>query len=86
MPCRPACISGASYGGYASLQAMVKTPDLFKCAIAGLAVADLVYQNTSLEKDYVSSPAAVDFWKAIIGVTDLKSQLVNDISPVNNAS
>ncbi len=81
-----ACISGASYGGYASLQAMVKTPDLFKCAIAGLAVADLVYQNTSLETDYVSSPAAVDFWKAIIGVTDLKSQLVNDISPVNNAS
>ena len=80
------CISGASYGGYASLQAMVKTPDLFKCAIAGLAVADLVYQNTSLETDYVSSPAAVDFWKAIIGVTDLKSQLVRDISPVNNAA
>lgn len=80
-----ACISGASYGGYASLQAMVKTPDLFKCAIAGLAVTDLVYQNTSLDTDYVSSPAAVDFWKAIIGVTDLKSQLVNDISPVNNA-
>jgi len=80
-----ACISGASYGGYASLQAMVKTPDLFKCAVAGLAVADLVYQNTSLDTDYVSSPAAVDFWKAIIGVQDLKSQLVRDISPVNNA-
>jgi dipeptidyl aminopeptidase/acylaminoacyl peptidase len=80
------CISGASYGGYAGLQAMVKTPDLFKCAIAGLAVTDLVYQNTSLDTDYVSSPAAVDFWKAIIGVTDLKSQLVRDISPVNNAN
>ena len=49
-------------------------------------VTDLVYQNTSLDTDYVSSPAAVDFWKAIIGVTDLKTQLVNDISPVNNAS
>jgi dipeptidyl aminopeptidase/acylaminoacyl peptidase len=82
-----ACISGASYGGYAALQAMVKTPDLFKCAIAGLAVTDMVYQNTSLETDYVrSSPAAVDFWKAIIGVTDLRSKLVQDISPVNNAS
>jgi len=81
-----ACISGASYGGYASLQAMVKTPDLFKCAVAGLAVTDLVFQNTSLETDYVSSPAAVDFWKAIIGVSDLKSQLVRDISPVNNAA
>ena len=81
-----ACISGASYGGYASLQAMVKTPDLFKCAIAGLAVTDLVFQNTSLETDYVSEPAAVDFWKAIIGTTDLKAQMVKDLSPVNNAS
>jgi dipeptidyl aminopeptidase/acylaminoacyl peptidase len=81
-----ACISGASYGGYAAMQAMVKTPDLFKCAVAGLAVTDLVYQNTSLETDYVNDPAAVDFWKAIIGVTDLKSKLVQDISPVNFAN
>jgi dipeptidyl aminopeptidase/acylaminoacyl peptidase len=81
-----ACISGASYGGYASLQAMVKTPELFKCAVAGLAVTDLVFQNTSRETDYVSDPASVDFWKAIIGVTDLKSKTVQDISPVNNAA
>ena len=81
-----ACISGASYGGYAALQAMVKTPDLFKCAVAGLAVTDLVYQNTSLSTDYVSDAASVDFWKAIIGVSDLKSKLVQDISPVNNAA
>ncbi len=80
------CISGASYGGYAALQAMIKTPDLFKCAVAGLAVTDLVYQNTSLDTDYVSNQAAVDFWKAIIGTNDLKSQMVRDISPVNNAS
>ena len=81
-----ACISGASYGGYAALQAMVKTPDLFKCAVAGLAVTDLVYQNTSLETDYVNSEAEVDFWRAIIGVKDLKSQLVRDLSPVNKAA
>ena len=35
---------------------------------------------------FYRSPAAVDFWKAIIGVQDLKSQLVRDISPVNNAT
>ncbi len=80
------CISGASYGGYAALQAMVKTPDMFKCAIAGHAPTDLVYQNTSLDTDYVSDPAAVDLWKGIIGTTDLRSQLVKDLSPVNNAS
>lgn len=81
-----ACISGASYGGYAALQAMVKTPDLFKCAVAGLAVTDLVYQNTSLDTDYVSNPALVDLWRAIIGTKDFKSQLVQDISPINHAN
>ena len=84
---RRACISGASYGGYAALQAMVKTPELFKCAVAGLAVTDLVYQNTSQDTDYVrwGDDSATDFWKAIIGTTDLKSQLVKDLSPVNHA-
>jgi dipeptidyl aminopeptidase/acylaminoacyl peptidase len=80
-----ACISGASYGGYAALQAMVKTPDLFKCAVAGLAVTDLVYQLTSTETDFVASKAAVDFWKAIIGTDDVRSQLTRDVSPINHA-
>ena len=83
-----ACISGASYGGYAALQAMVKTPDLFKCAVAGLAVTDLVYQNTSLDTDYVrfGDDSTEEFFKAQLGTPDLKSQLVKDISPVNHAN
>ena len=79
------CISGASYGGYAALQAMIKTPDLFKCAVAGLAVTDLTYQLTSTETDFVSSQAALDFWKAIIGTDDFKSAITRDMSPVNHA-
>ncbi|QYK03706.1 alpha/beta hydrolase family protein [Shewanella zhangzhouensis] len=35
------CISGASYGGYASLMAVVKEPDLYKCAIGYVGVYDL---------------------------------------------
>lgn len=81
-----ACMSGASYGGYAALQAMVKTPDLFKCAVAGLAVTDLVYQNTSIETDYVANPAFTDYWKAVIGTNDLRSQITCDMSPVNHAN
>ena len=79
------CISGASYGGYAALQAMVKTPDLFKCAVAGLAVTDLTYQLTSTETDFVSSKPALDFWKAIIGTDDFKSAITRDMSPINHA-
>jgi dipeptidyl aminopeptidase/acylaminoacyl peptidase len=81
-----ACISGASYGGYAALQAMVKTPDLFKCAVAGLAVTDLTYQLTSTETDFVSSKAALDFWRAIIGTDDFRSPLTKDMSPINHAA
>jgi hypothetical protein len=43
--------SRARAGGYVALQAMVKTPGLFKCAVAGLAVTDLEFQVTTLEGD-----------------------------------
>jgi dipeptidyl aminopeptidase/acylaminoacyl peptidase len=79
------CISGASYGGYASLQAMVKTPKLFKCAVAGLAVTDFEYQLTTPEGDTAWDDAGVKYWKGVLGTGDLKSQLVKDISPVFNA-
>jgi dipeptidyl aminopeptidase/acylaminoacyl peptidase len=80
-----ACISGASYGGYAALQAMVKTPNLFKCAIAGLAPTDMEFQITTLEGDTGWSEAAVKFWKTVIGTEDLGSKQVRDISPLYNA-
>lgn len=35
------CIVGWSYGGYAALMGAVKTPDLYKCAIATAPVANL---------------------------------------------
>ena len=35
------CIYGASYGGYASLMGVVKTPDRYKCAIGYVGVYDL---------------------------------------------
>lgn len=36
------CIYGGSYGGYASLMAVVKEPDLYRCAIGYVGVYDLV--------------------------------------------
>lgn len=36
------CIYGASYGGYAALEAVVKEPDLYKCAVGYAGVYDLV--------------------------------------------
>jgi dipeptidyl aminopeptidase/acylaminoacyl peptidase len=39
------CIYGASYGGYASLMGVVKTPDRYKCAIGYVGVYDLETQT-----------------------------------------
>jgi dipeptidyl aminopeptidase/acylaminoacyl peptidase len=36
-----ACIVGASYGGYATLMGLAKDPDLYRCGVAWVAVADL---------------------------------------------
>lgn len=80
------CISGASYGGYAALQALVRNDSLWKCAIAGLAVTDLKYQLTSRDGDIAENTAGVTFWKSVLGVTDLNSPSTREISPVFNAS
>jgi dipeptidyl aminopeptidase/acylaminoacyl peptidase len=80
------CISGASYGGYAGLQAMIKIPDLFKCAVAGLAVTDLQYQMTTSESDFFGNEAVNQFWKGIVGVKSWNEPIVAQMSPVNNAA
>jgi dipeptidyl aminopeptidase/acylaminoacyl peptidase len=78
------CMSGASYGGYAALQAVVRNDSLWKCAVAGLAVTDLKYQLTSRDTDFAESVSAVNYWKSVLGVTDLDSPLVREISPLFN--
>jgi dipeptidyl aminopeptidase/acylaminoacyl peptidase len=80
------CISGASYGGYAALTALAKTPELFKCAVAGLVVSDMKLQLISTAGDTASSPAAVEFWKALLGVSSVNDPVVRDVSPVTHAS
>ena len=35
------CISGASYGGYAAMQAATKNPNMFKCIITYVGTFDL---------------------------------------------
>jgi dipeptidyl aminopeptidase/acylaminoacyl peptidase len=39
------CIYGASYGGYAALEGVVKEPDLYKCAVGYAGVYDLVMER-----------------------------------------
>ncbi len=81
-----ACISGASYGGYAALQGLIRSNEIWKCAIAGLAVTDYKYQLTSRDGDTAGNEAGVTLWKSVLGVNDLSEPIVKEISPVFHAS
>ncbi|MDE2235150.1 MAG: S9 family peptidase, partial [Gammaproteobacteria bacterium] len=49
------CIYGGSYGGYAALEAVVKTPELYKCAVGYAGVYDLVMLHDRGGEMYYSS-------------------------------
>lgn len=75
------CISGASYGGYATLMSLARFPGVFKCGIAGAAPTEMEVQLTSPQGDTASNKSGVEFWKAVIGVTDT-SKIPKEISPL----
>ncbi|MBU6194326.1 MAG: prolyl oligopeptidase family serine peptidase [Burkholderiales bacterium] len=80
---RRICISGASYGGYAALQALTRPSNPFACAIAGLPVTDLKFQRE--RADYAFSPAAVEYWRKVQGVADFDDPKVRQQSPLFQA-
>lgn len=41
------CIVGASYGGYAALMGVAKTPDLFQCAVSFAGMSDLIKMSNN---------------------------------------
>lgn len=77
------CISGASYGGYAALQALVRPSNPFSCAISGLPVTDLPFQHTNA--DYSASQSARAYWLRVIGVNSIDEPIAKSISPIHHA-
>lgn len=63
------CIDGGSYGGYATLMALVKEPELFKCGIDEAGVSDLFWLRDLGYSDFNSSDSAASdaFLDAVLG-------------------
>lgn len=81
------CLHGGSYGGYATLQGLVKDPDLWKCGSALVAVTDLglmqdiVYSDTAMLSDFYQE----DFVH-MVGDKDKDRAMFEKVSPARNAA
>ncbi len=80
------CLYGASYGGYATLMGLAKTPDKYKCGIAALVVSDLSLQLTSNKTDFGSSKAALNYWYRMVGNPSTDAEFMRASSPVSQAA
>ncbi|MFQ5527591.1 MAG: prolyl oligopeptidase family serine peptidase [Thermoanaerobaculia bacterium] len=73
------CIYGASYGGYAALMGLVKTPELFRCAAAYAAPTDLV-MLLNHQRGYVFA----DSNRPLLGSTSKDKARLVATSPLKN--
>lgn len=81
------CIYGGSYGGYASLMGVIKTPDLFQCAVGYVGVYDLPWFQSGDGNDFSSGQGREQrkqfkmFMEAAVGED---TEALRTVSPVHN--
>ena len=80
------CIFGHSYGGYAALAGLVKTPDLYRCGVASMAPSDLRLMLTSAHGNIAGSEWGVQFWEALAGNLKTETDFVDAASPAFHAA
>jgi dipeptidyl aminopeptidase/acylaminoacyl peptidase len=81
------CLYGGSYGGYATLWGLIKTPELYKCGVAFVAVTDLHLLFGIGWSDIAQSPYRwLDFGaRDVIGDPDKDAEKFRSVSPLVNA-
>ena len=79
------CIYGASYGGYAAMQALVKTPDLFQCAGNYVGVTDLQLFHSVTWSDSSDSDFGRYLLPIMVGDADRDKAQLRATSPAQNA-
>jgi dipeptidyl aminopeptidase/acylaminoacyl peptidase len=76
------CIYGGSYGGYATMMALAKNPDLFRCGINYVGVTDLPMFLTMTWADYAYSDFVAYGAKEMVGDVDKDMSQLKATSPV----
>jgi len=80
------CIYGASYGGYATMMGLAKTPELYRCGINYVGVTDLNLNLTATWSDYAESEYLRYNAKEMLGDVDKDAERLKRTSPVELAS
>ncbi len=79
------CIYGASYGGYAAMQALVRTPDLFQCAANYAGITDLQLFHSVAWSDISDSDFLRYLLPVLVGDPDRDRAQLKATSPAQNA-
>lgn len=82
---RRICIYGASYGGYAALMGVVKTPELFRCAASAAGVSDLSLMFKD-DSDVNRDAYGRLFRLRTIGDPLADEKLFDEVSPLKGAA
>ncbi|MFC3052641.1 alpha/beta hydrolase family protein [Kordiimonas pumila] len=75
------CILGGSYGGYASLFAPIKEPDLYKCAVSINGVADIPMMRREDIRDF-----SKDNWIQDVGLEGHEPEFVSPYHRANEVN
>ncbi len=81
---RRICIYGASYGGYAALWGLVKTPELYRCGVSFAGVVDLEYMFSD-NSDVNDSKLGREFSRLTIGDPKRSKEQFAAVSPLKQA-
>jgi dipeptidyl aminopeptidase/acylaminoacyl peptidase len=81
------CLYGGSYGGYATLQGLIREPEMFKCGLSTVAVTDLeLFQETTWSDIPVETKAMQDWFAERVGDPKKDQARIAKNSPLRNAS
>lgn len=77
------CIYGASYGGYAAMWGLVKTPELYRCGISFAGVSDIEYMWKD-RSDSASNKVAREMMASRIGDVRIQQSQFAEVSPLRH--
>jgi dipeptidyl aminopeptidase/acylaminoacyl peptidase len=78
------CIMGWSYGGYAALAGATLTPELYRCAIAGAGVSDLIEMLLWSKEFAGGADGSIRYWRLHIGDPTADKANIEAVSPIKH--